>query len=465
MSYDLIIKGGTVTTACDQYEADVAVSKGRIVAIAQDIPVNGTKAVDAKGLLVMPGGIDVHTHLDMPFMGATTADDFTTGTTAAVCGGTTCIIDFAIQKKGGTLRGALDEWHEKADGKCAVDYGFHMIVADLPENAVKEMDKIVDEGVPSFKLFLAYPGVFMSDDATIFRALMRTKENGGMVSMHAENGQVIDILVKQAVADGRAEPKWHPVTRPIAAEAEATRRAIALAEMAGAPMYIVHLTCAAALDEVRRARERGLSVCAETCPQYLYLSQEDYERPGFEGAKFVMSPPLRPKENQEALWQGLANNSLQIVSTDHCSFNMKAAGGKIGKELGKKDFSKIPNGAPGIETRMVLMWDGVAKGRLSANRFVDITATTPAKMFGLYPRKGTIAPGADADILLLDPNKKSTISAKTHHMNVDYSPYEGMTVACSVQDVFVRGEQMVKAGKFVDKHSHGKFQRRAPRVS
>ncbi len=463
MSYDLIIQGGTILTASETYEADIAVEKGRIAAIGKGLPANGSKIVSAKGKVIFPGGIDVHTHLDMPFGGTTTADDFVSGTTAAAAGGTTSIIDFAIQRRGGALREALDTWHAKAEGKSAVDYAFHMIVVDLPEKQVPEMDKIVDEGVPSFKLFMAYPGVFMSDDATIFRALMRTKENGGMICMHAENGGVIDVLVKKALAEGRIEPKYHALTRPMSAEAEATRRAIALAEMAGVPIYIVHLSAGDAMEEVRRARARGVPAYAETCPQYLYLSYEDYERPGFEGAKFVMSPPLRPKGNEERLWRGLANNWLQVVSTDHCSFCMKGKGGKPGKELGKKDFSKIPNGAPGIETRMMLLWDAVSKGRITANRFVDITSTTPAKLFGLYPRKGTIAPGADADLVLLDPKKKHTISVKNTHMNVDYNPYEGMTVDGSIRDVFVRGTPLVQEGKFVGKHSHGRFLKRGPR--
>ncbi|MBI4348543.1 MAG: amidohydrolase family protein, partial [Elusimicrobia bacterium] len=276
---------------------------------------------------------------------------------------------------------------------------------------------------------------------------------------------VIDVLVKKALAEGKVEPKYHALTRPMSAEAEATRRAIALAEMAGVPLYIVHLSAGDAMDEVRRARERGLPISAETCPQYLYLSYEDYERPGFEGAKFVMSPPLRPKGNEERLWKGLSQNSLQVVSTDHCSFCMKAHAGRIGKELGKKDFSKIPNGAPGIETRMMLLWEGVVAGRLTPQRFVDITSTTPAKLFGLYPRKGAIMPGADADLLLLDPKKKTRLSAKSLHMNVDYNPYEGRTVHCAIRDVFVRGEQMVKGGKFVGKLSHGRFLRRAPRMN
>ena len=462
MAYDLILKGGTVVTASDTFIADVGVKDGRIAAVGT-LEAKDTKVVDCRGKVLVPGGIDVHTHFDMPFMGATTADDFISGSTAAVFGGTTSVIDFAIQKKGTELREALDTWHDKAEGKSAVDYAFHMIVTDMPEKKIKTMDDMIKEGVTSFKLFMAYPGIFMSDDATIFRSLMRTKENGGMICMHAENGGVIDVLVQKALAEGKIEPKYHALTRPMSAEAEATRRAIALADMAGVPIYFVHLSAGDAMDEVRRARERGQAVFAETCPQYLYLSYEDYERPGFEGAKFVMSPPLRPRGNEERLWKGLVRNDLQVVSTDHCSFCMKATPTQPGKELGKKDFSKIPNGAPGVETRMLLMWDAVQEGKLSPNRFVDVTSTTPAKLFGLYPRKGAIVPGADADIVVLDPNKKTTFSAKTHHAKVDYNPYEGKTVAGSVAEVYVRGKHMVSGGKFVGKMGHGSFLKRAPR--
>lgn len=462
MSYDLIVKGGTVVTASDSFVADVAVSKGKIAAIGT-IEGEAKEVVDAKGCVLVPGGIDVHTHFDMPFMGATTADDFATGSSGAVHGGTTTVIDFAIQKKTEALRKALDAWHEKAEGRSAVDYAFHMIVTDLPEKRVKEMDDMIKEGITSFKLFMAYPGIFMSDDATIFRALQQTKENGGMVCMHAENGGVIDVLVQKAIAAGQIEPKYHALTRPMSAEAEATRRAIALAEMAGVPIYFVHLSAGDAMEEVRRARERGLPVFAETCPQYLYLSYDDYERPGFEGAKFVMSPPLRPKGNEVRLWNGLRQNWLQVVSTDHCSFCMKATPQKPGKELGKESFAKIPNGAPGVETRMLLLWDAVSRGELSPNRFVDVTSTTPAKLFGLYPRKGHLSPGADADIVVIDPKKKHTISAKTHHTAADYNPYEGKTVSACIRDVFIRGAHMIENGKLAGSPKHGRFLRRSPR--
>ncbi len=460
--YDLIIKGGKIITASDTYVADIAVKKGKIAAIGTKLQGGAKKTLDAKGRVVIPGGIDNHTHLDMPVMGATTIDDFASGTTAAVCGGTTSIIDFAIQGKGDSLLKALKTWHKKADGKAAVDYGFHMIISDLQNKQLKEMDKLVGLGVPSFKLFLAYPGIFLIDDATIYKALLQAKDNGGMIMMHAENGSVIDLIVARTVAKKQLAPKHHALSRPVAAEVESTYRAIKLAEIADTSMFIVHLTNGDAMEEVRRARARGVKVHAETCPQYLYLSHDDYERPGFEGAKFVMSPPLRPKENQEQLWNGLRQNWLQIVSTDHCSFNMKGTATSPGKELGRKNFTKIPNGAPGIETRMMLMWDAVAKGKITANRFVDITSTTPAKIFGLYPRKGTITPGADADLVIIDPKKTYKISVKTHHMNADYNPYEGKVVKGRIEDVFLRGKQMVDKGKFTGSLKDGKFLKRKP---
>ena len=455
MALDKVIKGGTVVTAGDTYRADVGISGEKIASIGRDLEAPET--IDASGNYVMPGGVDVHTHLEMPFGGTVTADDWESGTTAAVCGGTTTIIDFAIQDFGKSLRAGVDAWFGRAEGKAAIDYGFHIIVRELKESHLKEMDELVREGITSFKLFMAYPGVFMVDDATIFRALLRTKDNGGLVCMHAENGGVIDTLVERALAEGHTEPKWHALTRPMSAEAEATSRAIALAEMADVPIYIVHLSAGDAMEEVRRARERGFPAYAETCPQYLFLSYEDYERPGFEGAKFVMSPPLRPKGNEERLWNGVKTDALQAVSTDHCSFCMKE------KELGKNDFSKIPNGAPGIETRLMLLHDGgVRKGRISLNRFVELVSTRPAKIFGLYPRKGSITIGADADILIWDPKAKWTISAKTHRMKVDYNPYEGREVTGVPTKVLLRGQVVVEDQKFIGKVGQGKFIAREP---
>src|SRR6201997_4721478 len=395
MGFDTIIANGRVVTATDTYTADIAISNGRIAALGTGLPRdNATQILDAKGKYIFPGGIDVHTHLDMPFGGTTSADDFESGTIAAGHGGPTTVVDFAIQYHGQTLHHAWETWMKKAEGKAAIDYGFHMIITELSDQVELEMDSLVRQGVTSFKLFMAYPGVFMLDDASIFRALLRTGQNGGTICMHAENGGVIDVLTKKALAEGKTAPKYHALTRPARAEAEATHRAIALAEMADVPIYIVHLSAAEALEMVTEARDRGLPAYAETCPQYLFLSYDNYEEPGFDGAKYVMSPPLRPKEGQERLWRGLRFNDLQAISTDHCPFCMKEQ-----KELGRGDFSKIPNGMPGIETRLHLLYEGVRDGRISLNRFVEITSTAPAKIFSLYPKKGTIAIGADADVV------------------------------------------------------------------
>ncbi len=455
-----LIQGGTVVTAVDTYAADVAIEGGKIVAIfAPGSGPAGTfdTTIDAKGKYVLPGGIDVHTHLDMPFGGTNSSDDFETGTRAAAFGGTTCIVDFAIQKKGEALRTGIDTWHAKAEGKSAVDYGFHLIMTDVNEATAKEMGQAVNEGITSFKLFMAYPGVLLVDDGQIFRAMQRAGELGGLICMHAENGAPIDILVQQALAKGHTAPKYHSITRPQIAEAEGTHRAICLAEMAGAPVYIVHLSAERALKQVVEARDRGLPTYAETCPQYLFLSDDDLARPGFEGAKYVCTPPLRPSSMQEDMWRGLRTNDLQVVSTDHCPFCMKGQ-----KELGKDSFAKIPNGMPGIETRMYLMWDGgVRKNRISMNRFVEITSTAPAKLFGLYPRKGTIAIGADADILVWDPSMKHTLSEKTLHMRVDYTPYEGQEVTGAPTHVISKGKVVVENFKYVGKQGDGAFVKRA----
>ncbi|HYU78314.1 MAG TPA: dihydropyrimidinase [Vicinamibacterales bacterium] len=441
----LLIKNGTVVTAADLYQGDVYVDDEIVVAVGTDLPMKADRVIDAADRYVIPGGIDCHTHLDMPFGGTTSADDFESGTIAAAFGGTTAVVDFAIQYKGQTLHHAWETWMQKAQGKAAIDYGFHMIMTDLNDQVEEEMDALVRQGVTSFKLFMAYPGVFMVDDATIFRAMLRTGKNGGTICMHAENGGVIDVLVKRALAEGKTAPKYHALTRPARAEGEATHRAIALAEMADVPVYIVHLSAAEALEMVTEARDRGLPAFAETCPQYLFLSYDNYEEPGFEGAKYVMSPPLRPRETQDRLWRGLAFNDLQAVSTDHCPFCMKEQ-----KVLGKDDFSKIPNGAPGIETRMSLVYDGgVRTGRISLNRWVELTSTSPAKIFGLFPRKGTIAPGSDADIVVFNPAKRQTLSAATLHMKVDYNPYEGREVQGVSEIVVSRGKVIVENGKFV----------------
>ncbi|HUS06983.1 MAG TPA: dihydropyrimidinase [Bryobacteraceae bacterium] len=456
----LLIRNGTVVTADATFPADILIEGESIRDVRQGIPAEAAhQLMDATGMLLLPGGIDVHTHLDMPFGGTTSSDDFETGTRAAAFGGTTTIVDFAIQPKGTRMRDALDTWWKKAEGKACVDYGLHMIVTDLGNAGLEDMDSMVDEGIASFKLFMAYPNVLMVDDATIFRALAQTAKNGALICMHAENGSVIDVIVQQALADGKRAPIYHALTRPTTAEAEAVHRSIALAEMAGAPVYIVHLSSEDALDQVREARDRGVPAFAETCPQYLLLSIEEMERPGFEGAKYVFTPPLREKKNLPKLWDGLKHDHLQVVSTDHCPFCFADQ-----KSLGKDDFTKIPNGGPGIENRLQLLHHhGVREGRLSLNRFVELVSTTPARIFGMYPRKGAIAAGSDADIVIWDPEAEHLISAATHHMRVDYSMFEGFRVKGNVRQVFSRGELIVDGPNFLGRPGRGRYLKRTAR--
>jgi dihydropyrimidinase len=454
-----LIRGGTVVNATGPLPADVLIDGERIAAlaapgshVAEQWAGVADRIIDADGAYVIPGGIDAHTHLEMPFGGTFSADTFATGTTAAAWGGTTTIIDFAVQAKGTSLLSTLDKWHGKADGNCAVDYGFHMIVSDVNDGTLKEMESCVGAGVNSFKMFMAYPGVFYATDGEILRAMTKARAIGATIMMHAENGIAIDELVATALAEGRTDPMQHGLTRPPELEGEATHRAIQLARVTGAPLYIVHLSAAQALAAVTEARDAGQNVFAETCPQYLYLSLDDLARPGFEGAKYVASPPLRPKEHQVSLWRGLRGNDLSIVSTDHCPFCFKDQ-----KEMGRGDFSKIPNGMPGVEHRMDLIFQGVVAGELTPQRWVEVCSTTPARMFGLYPRKGIIAPGADADVVVYDPAARHTISAATHHMNVDYSAYEGMDITGAVRTVLSRGRVVVDGGAFTGTTGHGRF--------
>jgi dihydropyrimidinase len=455
----VLIKNGRIITATDDYFGDVFVEGETISQIGQKLDVRADKVIDATGKLVVPGGVDAHTHLDMPFGGTTSADDFESGTRAAAHGGTTTIVDFAIQTKGESTLKGLEAWHAKAEGKASIDYGFHMIITDMPDERLGEMNRLVDEGVTSYKLFMAYPGVLYVDDGTLYRAFRRAGDNGTRICMHAENGIVIDEIIKLAVADGKLEPKYHALTRPTRMEAEGVHRAIAIAEVAGVPLYIVHLSSSDALDEVKRARMRGVDVVAETCPQYLWLDQSYYDKPDFEGAKFVMTPALREKWNQDVLWQGLRFGHLANVATDHCPFCFRDQ-----KELGKGDFRKIPNGAPGIENRMSMMYHGgVVMGRLSLNRWVEVTSTAAAKTFGLFPKKGTIAVGSDADIVVFDPNRKETISVNnpfTHHMRVDYSTYEGFEIQGWSETVLSRGRVMVDKGS-AQTTGGGRFIKRA----
>jgi dihydropyrimidinase len=459
-----LIKNGEVVTATERYRADVFISGESVTKIEPDLDMDADTVIDAAGRYLIPGGVDVHTHMELPFGGTMSSDDFQTGTVAAAHGGTTTIVDFAVQGAGEALQLGYEQWRKKAEGKVAVDYGLHMIMRDFPSVREADMDEMVREGVTSFKLFMAYPGVFMVDDATIFRALKKSGDNGALICMHAENGGVIDELVKRALAGGNTAPVYHALTRPPEMEAEATGRAIALSELAGVPIYIVHLSAAHALAKVKEARDRGVPAYAETCPQYLFLSEDNYREPGFDGAKYVMSPPLRPRWHQDELWRGLADDDLQVVSTDHCPFCMKEGfqGLPKQKELGKDDFSAIPNGAPGVETRLILLYDGgVRTGKISLNRWVQLVATAPAKLMGLYPQKGTIAVGSDADIVIWDPEKETTITAESMHMRVDYSPFEGRKVTGFPETVLLRGQVVVDGDSFRGRPGQGKFIKRA----
>jgi dihydropyrimidinase len=454
-----LIVNGTVVTADGSSSADLLIDGETIAVIGADLPGAGLTAdetIDATGRYVIPGAIDVHTHMELPFGGTFAKDTFESGTRAAAFGGTTSIVDFAVQSRGKTLREGLDAWHAKAEGNAVADYGFHMIMSDVNDGTLAEMDQLVAEGVPDFKLFTAYPGVFYSDDGAIFRAMQQTAKNGGLIMMHAENGMAIDVVAEQTVASGTTDPIGHGLARKAVFEGEATNRVIRLAEAAGVPVYIVHLSARDALAEVRAARDRGSMAFAETCPQYLFLSLDDLGN-GFDGAKFVCSPPLRPKDHWDDLWSGLVKDDLQVVSTDHCPFDFHGQ-----KDLGVGDFRKIPNGLPGVEDRVDLLHDGgVLAGRITRERWVEIVSTAPARLFGMYPRKGAIAVGSEADLVVYDPNRSHTISAATHHMDVDYSCYEGRTVRGGSDVVLSRGSVIVRDGKFTGTKGHGQFIKRS----
>jgi dihydropyrimidinase len=446
-----LIRNGTVVTATETLDADVLVEDQRVVAVALDLDVEADTVLEAADRYVIPGGVDVHTHFDLPFGGSFCSDDFGTGTRAAAFGGTTTCVDFAVQDYGESLRRGLDRWFEKGQ-KAQTDFGLHMIVREVNDQVLKEMDELVNEGITSFKLFMAYPGVFMLDDAAIFKAMQRAGDSGALIMMHAENGGPIDVLVQQHLAEGKTDPVYHGLTRPASMEGEAVHRVFKMAELAGAPAYIVHLSSRDALDALQEARARGVAAFAETCPQYLYLSIDDLSRPGFEGAKFVCSPPLRPKDHQDDLWKGLAGGALQVVATDHAPFNYQGQ-----KDMGKDNFANIPNGLPSVEDRVTLLFQRVRAGQLSPNRWVELIATNPAKMFGLYPRKGTIAPGFDADIVIFDPTRERVLSSESHHMNVDYSCYEGMKVWGLPEVVMQRGKVLVQDGEWFGKMGQGNF--------
>ncbi len=455
----VLIKSGRIITAADDYVADVFVENGTISMIGQSLDVSAERTIDATGKIVMPGAIDPHTHIEMFFGGTTTCDDFTSGTTAAAFGGTTTLIDFCIQTPGDTFSEALGKYHEKVERcKPVIDVGFHMAVTDLHTGGtLEDLAKLPDEGVTSYKLFMAYKGAVMVDDETLFKVMQVAHDTGGLVMVHAENGDAIDIIVKAAVAEGKSDPIWHARTRPMETEAEATNRAIQLARVAGAPLYVVHVSCQPSVEPIALAREKGWNVWGETCTQYLFVDDSALEKPNWEGAKYIYTPPPRPKDQQEHLWKAIKTDALSAVSTDHCPFNWPEQKGINGRE-----FQVVPNGGPGIENRLHMLWTfGVGTGRITPNRFVELVSTNVAKLFGLYPRKGTIAPGSDADIVVWDPDKKLTISAATHHTNVNYNLFEGTDVVGAPEVVLVRGQVIVEGDRLVAEPGAGQFVKRA----
>ncbi|UVH54789.1 dihydropyrimidinase [Variovorax paradoxus] len=457
-----IIRNGRIVTAVDDYTADLLIDDGCIVAIGRALDVGAdVEVIDAAGMLVLPGGVDCHTHMDNTFGDSTTCDSFESGTRSAAFGGTTTIVDFAFQRKGVGVLEAIERARAKgADGAC-IDYGFHVIVTGVDDQALADMQHAIrHEGVSSFKMFMAYPGSVMVDDAAIFQAMRMVGQHGGMIALHAENGTIIELLIKEALAQGHTAPKYHALTRPAIMEGEATHRGIKLAELADAPVYFVHLSAKEALKHVVEARDMGVPVFAETCPHYLFFDDSAYDSEDFDLARYVMSPPLRSKESQQALWTALRTDDLQLVSTDHCPFCMKE--GHLGrvnqKPYGRNDFSKIPNGVPGVETRMATLYDGgVRAGRISLNRFVELVSTAPSKLFGLFPQKGTIAVGSDADLVIFDPDAPHVISAKTQHGNCDFTLFEGRDVTGQVKKVLLRGELIVDGDRWLGKTGSGRY--------
>ncbi|MER9565470.1 MULTISPECIES: dihydropyrimidinase [unclassified Mesorhizobium] len=450
---DLIIKNGTVVTACDTFAADIGVTNGRISAIADTIDGGGgTQIIDAAGRLVMPGGVDVHTHLDTPGLLADTEDDFLSGTIAAAHGGTTSIINFCPQIKGRGLLESLAEHRRRADPKAVIDFALHSIVSDLSERTLAELSALPGEGVTSFKLFMAYKGDTMVDDGTLIRVLHEARANGALVMVHAENGEAVEYLRDSFAGQGKLSPRYHALSRPPRVEAEATARAVALAELVGASIYIVHVSCGEALEEVVRGRQRGVAVHAETCAHYLHITDAVFEAPGFESGKYVFTPPPRARHQPKIIWDAIARGDLEVVSSDHAPYNFHG-----GKDKGRDDFRQIPNGAPGIEERMTLVWQGVANGDLSQNRFVDLVATTPARIFGLYPAKGTIAVGGDADLVIWNPDVRRRLTQADLHSAVDYTMFEGMEVLGAPETVISRGDIIIRSGAFSGAAGRGRY--------
>jgi dihydropyrimidinase len=454
----VLIKGGRVVTAEEDRIADVFVEGETIAQIGESLDVQADKTIDASGKYVLPGGVDPHTHLDMPFGGTITCDDFESGQTSAAFGGTTCHVDFVIQPKGMTFTEALEEWHAKREGKAVIDNGFHMAVTDLHGGGtLEELATLPDQGITSYKLFMAYKGAIMVDDETLFRVMQVAADTGALVMVHAEHGDAIDVLVKQALARGEVEPKYHALTRPPETEGEATNRAVQLARVAGCRLYVVHVSCREAIEPIALAREKGWDVWGETCTQYFFVDYTFLERPNFEGAKYVYTPPPRAKENHERLWDAVRSDVLSVVSTDHCAFLWDGQ-----KTLGRDDFSKIPNGGPGLENRLTMIHEfGVRQGRISLNRMVELLSANPAKYFGLYPRKGTIAVGSDADLVVFDPEKQVTLSAATHHSKCDYNLFEGTEVRGAPEIVLLRGKVIVDGDEFLGRPGEGEFVKRA----
>jgi dihydropyrimidinase len=454
----LLIRNGTVVTATDQYRADVFIEGEKVAMIGEKLDESADRVIDAHGCFLFPGGIDAHTHMELPFMGTHASDTFESGTLAGLHGGTTSIIDFAIQKQGHSLESAIQEWHRKADGHAVGDYAFHCAVTDFNDKTRTEIPRVINEhGINSFKTFMAYKGALMVDDRQMFELMKELVTHGGIITTHAENGDMVDHLVQKFLSEGKTEPRYHVLSRPPICEAEASGRVIDLAHQAECPLYIVHMTCEESLARVKNATLRNQKVHAETCVQYLLLDESYYFKDGFEGSKVVMSPPLRKPKDQEALWAGIRQNLVQHVATDHCPFCMEQ------KEMGIDNFAKIPNGAPGVEHRVELMYsEGVHQGRISLNKFVEVTSTTAAKIFGLFPRKGTIAVGSDADIIVFDPQVKHTISAETHHMNVDYSAYEGWEVQGKTRTTILRGTVAIDEGKAEVGEGFGEYLSRPP---
>jgi dihydropyrimidinase len=455
----VLIKGGRIVTAVDDYVGDVFVDNGTVAMIGESLDLTADKVIDAAGKYVLPGAIDPHTHIEMFFGGTTTCDDFTSGTVSAAFGGTTSLIDFCMQTPGDTFPQALEKYHEKIERcKPVIDVGFHIGVTDLHTGGtLEDLARLPDEGVTSYKLFMAYKGAVMVDDDTLFRAMLTAAESGALIMVHAENGDSIDIIVKNAVADGKTEPIWHARTRPMETEAEATNRAVQLSRIAGSPLYVVHVSCLPAVEPIALAREKGWDAWGETCTQYLFVDESALDQPGFEGGKYIYTPPPRPREHQEHLWKAIKSDVLSVVSTDHCPFNWPEQ-----KAINGQEFQKVPNGGPGIENRLHMLHHfGVREGRITLNRMVELTSTNVAKLFGLYPRKGTIAPGSDADIVVWDPEKKLTISASTHHSNVNYNLFEGTKVQGAPEVVMVRGQVIVEDDELVAQPGAGQFIKRA----